>query len=992
MTLSRRVDSTAGNKTRSPPASTSRRMKRTALLLGIIYTAVIPIKLFAGLVYWDINGATAGAGGATPTGSWDLVTANWGNSAGNAATTTWNNANGDTAVFAAGTDATGSYTVTLNAGITLAGITREEGGTVTISGATNTLTFTGGALAVDTGTGTVIANVLYAPTGGVITKTGTGLFSTGTVQTSFAGKWVSNAGSLSFPGDTRIGVVPVSLVADQITLNGGNIRSSTATVSFNANRGITLGAAGGGFDHGGTVTLTWAGPITGSAGGALKMLGAGALILSSTANNYDGATTISAGTLRLGASGVIPDTSVVGLTASGATFDLNGFDETVKSISGATGTIALGANTLTINNPASESFGTSGSGGSITGTGGKIVKNGSGSITLQQNTSTYSGGFTLNAGKVGILVNPAFGTGTLTINNSPTIGVGSGTGRSPTNAVDLNGNITFDDSFTATPGTLTWGTGAWTIKGGNRTITVNTAAGGYLATINSVIGQDVPGRGLIKEGNGSLALNNAANTYSGDTTINGGKINLDGDGSLGNGAGTLHLSGGTLNITADRTAVVSNPIDLTADSAITTSSAATSVIVDFSNSTVGGSAGTLTFRNDGADGVLDTFKPRFSGGGFTFSRPVVIDNGGTGKTELNSFNTTGSTQTFSGNISGGGSYRRTASVAGTGGTTIFSGTNTYTGTTSVNDGILQAGSNQAFGVNSAVTLGNVAGATLDLAGFSNSIGSLTGGGGNGGNVTLVAATLTVGGDNTSPAAYAGIISGIGGSLAKVGTGTLTLSGINTFTGTTTIDQGTLTAAGTNTLGSTASVAVNAGGTFLLAGGPTDNRINDSAPVTLNGGISTSATLSMQGLTSASETVGMLTLSGTSTLDFGTGQNNLLEFADLTEISGYSLRVNNWTGTMYPGDATDDSGDITQDRFVFAAGSGLSVGDMFPSISFYNISNQYLGFGQVVNFGSGFEIVPVPEPSAIFGALALFGLAGYRERRRSAALRRASRQV
>jgi MYXO-CTERM domain-containing protein len=54
-----------------------------------------------------------------------------------------------------------------------------------------------------------------------------------------------------------------------------------------------------------------------------------------------------------------------------------------------------------------------------------------------------------------------------------------------------------------------------------------------------------------------------------------------------------------------------------------------------------------------------------------------------------------------------------------------------------------------------------------------------------------------------------------------------------------------------------------------------------------------------------------------------------------------------------------------------------------------------GFGtgyQIIGSDGNFEIVPVPEPSAVFGALALLGLAGYRERRRAAALRQASRQV
>src|SRR5262245_43596032 len=83
----------------------------------------------AATTYWDINGATAGAGGATPTGTWDTgTTANWTtDSTGASATTTWS-AN-DSAFFSAGTDASGSFTVTIPSLTTnaAAGVTVEEG-------------------------------------------------------------------------------------------------------------------------------------------------------------------------------------------------------------------------------------------------------------------------------------------------------------------------------------------------------------------------------------------------------------------------------------------------------------------------------------------------------------------------------------------------------------------------------------------------------------------------------------------------------------------------------------------------------------------------------------------------------------------------------------------------------------------------------------------------------------------------------------------------
>ena len=142
-------------------------------------------------------------------------------------------------------------------------------------------------------------------------------------------------------------------------------------------------------------------------------------------------------------------------------------------------------------------------------------------------------------------------------------------------------------------------------------------------------------------------------------------------------------------------------------------------------------------------------------------------------------------------ISGVGGINKTGSA-----TLTVSSDNTYTGATTVSAGTLKAGVasvanvSGAFGNNSQVTLANAPGVVLDITGYDTQIGSLTGGGTNGGNVTLGAARLTVGGANTSPLAYVGIISGNGG-VTKIGTGTQIFSGANTYTGTTIISGGSL---------------------------------------------------------------------------------------------------------------------------------------------------------------------------------------------------------
>ena len=172
-------------------------------------------------------------------------------------------------------------------------------------------------------------------------------------------------------------------------------------------------------------------------------------------------------------------------------------------------------------------------------------------------------------------------------------------------------------------------------------------------------------------------------------------------------------------------------------------------------------------------------------------------------------------------------------ISGTGGLTktgpaalTLSGTNTYTGTTTINAGTLTASGGSAIADTSAVVLANAAGATLNLAN-NETIGNLSGGGAAGGNVTLGSNTLTV--NQTAATTYAGSISGTGG-LTKIGTDTLTLAGANSYTGVTDINAGTLVAANAAALGGTGG-GTNVGSSARLR---IDGVAVGAEPVTLNG--------------------------------------------------------------------------------------------------------------------------------------------------------------
>ena len=199
------------------------------------------------------------------------------------------------------------------------------------------------------------------------------------------------------------------------------------------------------------------------------------------------------------------------------------------------------------------------------------------------------------------------------------------------------------------------------------------------------------------------------------------------------------------------------------------------------------SAGTLQIGNAGTSGSLTG---------------NVTDNG------IFAFNRT-DTVTFGGDISGTGAFQQNGT-----GTTIFSGTNTYSGATAVNAGTLAGGATNALSGSSALTVAG--GAFLDLGGFNQTIGSLAGSGTVTNSGGASPATLTEGGDNTSTL-FSGIIQDGSSTtaLTKAGSGTLTLSGTNTYTGATTIDGGTLVVNGS--IASSSLTTVNTGGALTGTG-------------------------------------------------------------------------------------------------------------------------------------------------------------------------------
>ncbi|MCP5556343.1 MAG: immunoglobulin domain-containing protein [Verrucomicrobiaceae bacterium] len=180
--------------------------------------------------YWDANGLTAGAGGATPTGTWgtDLY---WSSSAsGDLATTAFTP--GNEAVFAAGTDATGTYTVTLSATQDVSGVVFEEGN-VTLTGAA--LNFNDASPVVNVAsTASTIDSIITGSTG--LLKQGSGTLNLRGLNT-FTGTINIGSGSIQIAADTALGDS-----ANDLLLTG--TLQTSASFDLAATRDI---AGGGGF-------------------------------------------------------------------------------------------------------------------------------------------------------------------------------------------------------------------------------------------------------------------------------------------------------------------------------------------------------------------------------------------------------------------------------------------------------------------------------------------------------------------------------------------------------------------------------------------------------------------------------------------------------------------------------------------------------------------------------------------------------------------------
>ncbi len=748
-------------------------------------------------------------------------------------------------------------------------------------------------------------------TGASTMQTGSSVLNFGVVNKNDSGSWLLKntldgaAGKL-----TNVNVTGGLLATDNAAFLG------TAATTVKLSNATTL-------NFNGTAAGTFAGNITDATGattGKVTVNGPSTTTLSGT-NSYSGTTTIDGGTLATGSNGALSANSDFTIQNGGTLIVNNAV--ALKSLADA----GTGPNTVNLNGTATSLALTSGTfganGGTVTGTG-TLIKNGAGTFTLGgANTVNLAapGTFAINNGTVVVAVANAIGsttavtvnstattTGTLRLDASDTIGSLAGTGANA--VVNLNGaavvlvtgglntSTTYAGKIIGTGALVKSGTGAMTLTGSNTYAGGTTVNGGSIigfagstATNGSLQGNIAIASGASAVFDQTLSPNaGTSGTYAGQLsgagfvsfigngtgvlTLSGNNTGLTGQMNFFNnsivaissannvGTGTLNFANGTLENTA--TLTLANAVILNAPKGTFLTDPATTLTL------TGGVSGAGQLVKTGT-GTLLLAAPSSYTGGTLVSAGILQGDAGTGiqGNIVNNaqVNLTGTTQTYTGNMSGTGNVKViNSAIIG------LSGTNTYSGTTTIDAGSeLYSFSPTALSPNSAFIVNGI----LAMNGsVTNTIGSLAGSG-----KVIASGTLSIGNNNTSTT-FSGIF-GSGGffgtnsiNVTKIGTGTQTLTGAGSvLTGVLTVNGGTLALGSTGTL-TAASTTVNTGAILSVDGTLTSPTLTVASGGRLIGGIGTApgtiiGAVTNNGTIAPGHSPGIMAISG-SYVQTGTG--------------------------------------------------------------------------------------------------------------------------
>jgi len=581
---------------------------------------------------------------------------------------TWRNNSGNLLTIGAGGVNTNNKALTIDGSgnTTISGvissngsITKTGNGTLTLSGA-NTY---GAGTTLSSGT----LNINNAGSGGTSSAIGTSTFTIngGTIDnTTSGGITVSTTNAITLGANFTFGGTQ-------------NLNLGTGAITNAGNRTITLNGTNSTLTLGGTMTNTSNAVQTTTVNGAGNTLSLGGYALS---NNGTGRIDIINGTGNVAITGAITNGGggVGGLIYSGSgVLTLSGTNTFTGVLTVQSGTLSVG----TINNASTN--------GVLGNSANAVILGGSGTT----GTLEYTGG-TQSSTKTFIMATS--GTGAFQIDSSGTnltlSGVIGGTGalsKTGAGTLTLSGTNAYTGATTISSGTLSLGNGGTT--GALSTISSITDNANFTINRSNAVTQGTDFSGSAIAGTGSFTQAgigtttlNAANTYSGGTTVSAGTLQLSGSGTLGSTNGALTVNGGTLNLNGTTQGV----------------------------GNLTGSGGTILNNATGTNVTLTIGNNNSTGG--NYSGVIANNTSGTGTVALTKTGT---------------------------GTITLSGTNTYTGATTVNAGTLLV--NGSTAASSAVSVNN-SGTTLGGTGTIN--GTVTvGSGANllGGTGSAASGTLTL---------------------------------------------------------------------------------------------------------------------------------------------------------------------------------------------------------------------------------------------------------
>jgi fibronectin-binding autotransporter adhesin len=1011
---------------------------RSRLLLSSVFLGFSPI-ISAQTLYWNPSPLT---------NTWDAISTHWATSSGGSPSLAW--ASGGTAIF----DQAGAYTVTMSGAQTAAAFgfsngsaTIDLGGssqtlanlTITAPSANTTATLTNGSLTLNGASDLVI-------TPGVTTGGRTALVdATGlsSLTISKAENNINIGGFLNGASPGNYGTFRLSATTNSITAANINVgTTSGANASGVLNRGelylgtsntiyannwtlgntrdsglvqfqndlvdpsVTLRATDGSSRVTKIIVGQNAAGSTG-VGNSHFNLGAGSvdalineLVISRGASGSPNGPSVN-GSFSMGG-GTLDATTIwlskneVGGLNTTNTASFNQASGTVKVSSLVFGETTTLTGTPTFNSQYTLTSGElrageikAGNGTFNTGSTRRINFNG-GTIThYDASSDLLINGVTGAGGSIGLVLGTA-GAPTIQADTGRTVTLGQFT------AVSGSGSLTKTGAGTLILNSAATYTGATAINGGTfslggvdrlptgTNLTLANTAGVLLnlnnnnQTLGSIAGGGTSG-GNVAIGTGTLKVGNANNTtFAGQLTGTGSLVKV--------GAGSLTLSGNTtasltgMNISGGTLEVTSGSYTITGGASASQPDSTSGFIVSR-----GG-----TFRLDGGNitatgGSYVITSGNTGGGGNNF----ILDSGtfdGGNREVLNSFGGTG-TFTLNGGLFIGGEFRISQSATGTvnlnGGTLRVTNMKYSNATAIVNfdGGTLQAKADRADFITSAVTEANIkaGGATIDSNGF---------------NITIPKA-LT---EDTNSA---------GGGLTKVGSGTLTLSAANTYTGATRITGGNLALTGGGSVASSSAIIVGANTTFDVSGVSGGFTLADGQAISGPGAVA--GAMNVSGTLSPGNSPGTLTTGSQTWLDGGNYNWQVLDASgpagegydtiaitgtlDLGNLTLGGFNINLWslaaTGPDVNGNALNFLSTNSYTWTLVSTTAGIN--DFDPANFAINIgaTNGTSGFTNNPNGGSfsvlqsGNNLVltftPVPEPNAaMLGSLALLFL--FRRRR------------